>query len=61
MKVRITDDCVSCGQCVDVCPEVFDLGAEKAVVKLDPIPDVYTSKVKEAADVCPVSAIELTT
>jgi ferredoxin len=42
-----------------VCPEVFDLGVEKAVVKLDPIPDAYTMKVKEAADVCPVSAIEL--
>ncbi|MBN1818792.1 MAG: 4Fe-4S binding protein, partial [Sedimentisphaerales bacterium] len=28
MRAIVTDDCISCGQCVDVCPEVFTMGPE---------------------------------
>lgn len=57
MNVRITEDCISCGVCVDICPEVFDLGSDYAEVKLNPIPEEYQSDVKEAAGDCPTSAI----
>lgn len=57
MNVKITDDCISCGVCVDICPDVFDLGTDYAVVLLDPVPQEYEVEVKDAADSCPTSAI----
>jgi len=60
MKVTITDDCISCGLCVDTCPEVFDMpDGEKAVAKMDTVPDELLDKAKEAAEACPVDAIIL--
>jgi len=32
MKVNVNDDCSACGICEDICPEVFELGDEKAEV-----------------------------
>lgn len=52
------DDCIGCGMCVDVCPEVFDLGSDgfsSAVGDPNGNPD----KVYEAAEVCPTNAIEV--
>ena len=38
MEVRINDECSACGVCEDICPEVFELGDEKAQVKVNPFP-----------------------
>jgi ferredoxin len=57
MKARVTEDCISCGRCVEICPEVFELSEDKAVVKTDPIPEAYQDAAQEAADECPTSAI----
>jgi ferredoxin len=57
MKARVTDDCISCGRCVEICPEVFEMGDEKAFVKVDSIPEEYQDAAQEAADECPTSAI----
>ncbi len=60
MKVTITDDCISCGLCVETCPEVFDMPeGEKAVPKMDTVPDDLLEKAQEAAEACPVDAIVL--
>jgi len=57
MKVQITKDCISCGLCVDTCPEVFEMGDQLAQVKMDEVPDKFEKAVRQAADECPVSAI----
>lgn len=58
MKVKIDNDaCVGDGTCADMCPEVFEMEDNLAVVKLDKIPKELEAKVKEVADDCVVEAI----
>ena len=53
--------CIQCGLCASLCPEVFTLDAgEPARVTADPIPDEQKIGVQEAADSCPVAAIQVT-
>jgi ferredoxin len=59
MEVKVNDDCSACGICEDICPEVFELGDEKAEVKENPVPAEFEDKVREAAEECPVEAIEV--
>lgn len=57
MKAQVTEDCIACGRCVDICPEVFEMGDEYAEVKMDVIPEEYAAAVQESADECPTAAI----
>jgi ferredoxin len=57
MKVEVTDDCISCGICCDICPDVFKMGDVYAEVILNPVEEKYRDEVEEAADSCPTSAI----
>jgi ferredoxin len=57
MKARVTEDCISCGRCVEICPEVFEMGEDRALVKVNEIPEQYQDATQEAADECPTSAI----
>jgi ferredoxin len=54
--LKIEDICVACGSCVEICPEVFDLDAEMAVVKNDADLSL-DDNIIEAAEACPVEAI----
>jgi len=60
MKVSIDEPlCSGCGLCVDICPEVFELGDETArVIKPNPTAD-EEEKVREAESSCPSGAITL--
>lgn len=60
MEVRVNDECSACGVCEDICTEVFELGDEKAEVKVNPVPAEYEEKCREAAEECPTEAIEIT-
>lgn len=57
MKVEITEDCIACGRCVEVCPEVFEMGNELAQARMDEIPPEHQEATREAADECPTNAI----
>ena len=51
--------CIQCGLCAGLCPEVFALDdGEPARVLVSPIPDEQKIGVQEAADSCPVAAIQ---
>jgi ferredoxin len=58
MKCKVDPDlCTGDEICVQVCPEVFEMEEDKAVVKMDKIPEELQDSVKEAADSCPSEAI----
>lgn len=60
MMVEITTDCIACERCVDICPEVFEMGEGIAQVKTDPVDSENEAAVREAADECPTTAILIT-
>lgn len=58
MQVRVNDDCIGCGLCANICPEVFtmtDDGVSQAVGDADQ----NSNGVLESAEACPVNAIEV--
>ena len=57
MKVRVTDDCIACGVCVDTCPEVFEMGDEFAEVLVDVVPEDSEECCRQVAEECPSEAI----
>jgi ferredoxin len=57
MKVIVEDTCTQCGLCIDTCPEVFQMGPEKAEVIVAEVPAEFQELVQQAADECPVEAI----
>jgi ferredoxin len=59
MRVRIEDTCTACGLCVDTCPDVFEMGDEMAQVIVDEVPAEHEDAVQQAADECPVEAINV--
>ena len=60
MKIKVTDDCIGCGACVAVSPDLFELNTDtmKSVVKKQPDASEEESA-KQAKDACPVNAILL--
>ena len=57
MIVRIEDTCTACGLCVDTCPDVFEMGSDRAQVIAETVPPEMEDVVQQAADECPVEAI----
>ena len=52
--------CIQCGLCPAVCPDVFSiLPGESAQAITEPVPQEYLAAAQEAADSCPVGAIEV--
>jgi len=50
--------CIGDGICVDICPEVFEMGDDQLahVINENPSEELH-ERVKEAADACPTGAI----
>ncbi len=59
MKVKVNDECTGCELCVDTCPEVFVMEGDLAVTKVTEVPADQEDATQEAADCCPVEAIEI--
>jgi len=60
MKVKVNEEeCIGCGACVSLCPEVFDFNDEGyATAKEEEISEELTQKVIDALESCPVDAIK---
>ncbi|EQB85967.1 ferredoxin [Clostridium punense] len=61
MKAAVNkDECISCGLCPSLCPEVFEFEDDgKAGVVVDVVPKESEDCAKEAEASCPTSAIEV--
>lgn len=59
MHAEVDQDlCISCGACIDTCPDVFDWNNdEKAHSIVDEIPSELEEQASEAAEGCPTDAI----
>ena len=59
MKFYVNEDCIGCGLCPTVCPEVFELTDEGVAhaAEGDVAPELESSALLAKQD-CPVSAIE---
>ena len=57
-SVTINDECTGCGLCETECPDVFDLN-DVASVKADADLAANEESIRQAADECPVEAIEI--
>jgi ferredoxin len=49
--------CIGCTLCTAVCPEVFKMQEDKAVVYVDPVPQQLQDSCRDAATQCPTEAI----
>lgn len=55
---KVNENCIGCGACIAICPEVFQLNEEGfAMTVCDDVLDEYKETAKEAAQACPVNAI----
>lgn len=61
IEVRVNEKCIGCGACVATTPEIFEFDEEGfSKIKVNKVEDKkLIEKVKEAAENCPVSAIEI--
>lgn len=58
MKAKVDQDtCIGCALCVGICPEVFKMEDDKAVVYVAVIPKEVEDACKQAEGGCPVTAI----
>lgn len=58
MNVRIDPElCIGCGLCTQTAPDVFEMDGDKAVAKVNPVPESLQTSCKDAASSCPVNAI----
>ena len=53
-----TDDCISCGNCEAICPEVFEV-PDKMVVKAGVDYSAYEKTIRESIDACPTNVIKI--
>lgn len=58
MKLEVNENCIGCGACAAICPDVFDLKDDGyAYVKVDIIPEEKKEDAMDALEGCPTGAI----
>ena len=59
MEAKVNSNGVGCGLCPNLCSAVFTMTDEGVAAARDEIAPEYYDQVREAAESCPVSAIEI--
>jgi len=58
MRYHVNEDCIGCGLCTGICPEVFSMVGGVSKAKEEAVSGDVQARADEAKDSCPVSAIE---
>ena len=60
MKSKVNAElCVGYGLCANVCPDVFAMENDKAVIRANPVPEGSVECSRQAKEDCPVDAIAI--
>lgn len=59
MRASVNSNCIACGLCEEVCPEVFRIGESGFAQAEGEVPSALEGQAREARDGCPVAAIDL--
>ena len=51
--------CIGCTLCTQMCPEIFRMEGDKAMVDVDPIPVRLEDDCRQGVQQCPVGAIKI--
>lgn len=55
---KVNENCIGCGACTGICPDVFDLNADGLAENIiGDVPAELEDSAKEAMESCPVQAI----
>jgi len=58
MNAFVNENCIACGLCAGICPEVFEMGDDGFAHGGEVSPELLASA-QEARDGCPVAAISI--
>lgn len=58
MKYHVNENCIGCGLCTTICPEVFSMGNEGMAEAVEADVKECKESAEEAKNSCPVEAIE---
>lgn len=59
VEVHVNSNCIGCGLCVNMCGSVFMMTEENVAAARDEVFPEQEGQVQEAAESCPVDAIEV--
>lgn len=59
MNAHVNENCIGCGLCVSTCPEVFSMTDSGVAKAIGDFSAEQENSVLEAANGCPVEAIEV--
>lgn len=60
MTVHVNENCIGCGLCASMSPDVFVMTGEGVAAARDEVFPEQEDQAREAAESCPVAAIEVT-
>ena len=58
-KIKVNENCIGCGACTAIASDFFEFSDEGYATPIKEEVEEITDDVKEAAEGCPVSAIEI--
>jgi ferredoxin len=57
LPVIVEDECIACGACVEICPEVFTLNDSLGLAQVMNPTGAPEARIQEALEACPVQCI----